>query len=96
MVYYFEIPRAPSEILANQPGQLGLSGQIFLHWAAATLKGLVEFQNNFSHQFSPSYLSQKWSFQDFSPLILAVLSGVIPFMGQHCLKTVSFDYIQTI
>ena len=44
---YFEIPRAPSEIPANQPGQFGLSGQIFLHWAAATLKGHMEFQNNF-------------------------------------------------
>ena len=32
-------------ILANLPGQFSLSGQIFLHWAAATLKGLVEFQN---------------------------------------------------
>ena len=44
---YFEIPRAPSEIPANQPGQFSPSGQIFLHWAAATLKGHVEFQNNF-------------------------------------------------
>ena len=44
---YFEIPHAPSEIPANQPGQFSLSGQIFLHWAAATLKGHVEFQNNF-------------------------------------------------
>ena len=43
--FYFEIRRAPSEIPANLPGQLSLSGQIFLHWAAATLKGLVEFQN---------------------------------------------------
>ena len=33
---------------ANQPGQFSLSWQIFLHWAAATLKGLVEFQNIFS------------------------------------------------
>jgi hypothetical protein len=29
----------------NLPGQFSLSGQIFLHWAAATLKGLVQFQN---------------------------------------------------
>ena len=43
--FYFEIERAPSEIPANLPGQFSLSGQIFLHWAAATLKGLVEFQN---------------------------------------------------
>ena len=47
-VVYFEIPWAPSEIPANLPGQISLSGQKFLHWAAATLKGLVEFQNNFS------------------------------------------------
>ena len=42
--FYFEIHRAPSEIPANLPGQLSLSGQIFVHWAAATLKGLGEFQ----------------------------------------------------
>jgi hypothetical protein len=30
---------------ANLPGQFSLSGQIFLLWAAATLKGLGEFQN---------------------------------------------------
>ena len=42
---YFEFPRAPSEMPANQPGQFSPSGQIFLHWAAATLKGLVGFQN---------------------------------------------------
>ena len=44
---YFEIPRWPSEIPANLQGQFSLSGQIFLHWAAATLKAIVEFQNNF-------------------------------------------------
>jgi hypothetical protein len=42
---YFEIPRWPSEIPANLPGQFRLSGQIFLHCAAATLKEIVEFQN---------------------------------------------------
>ena len=42
---YFEIHRAPSEIPAKLPGQFGHSGQIFLHWAAATLKGLGEFQS---------------------------------------------------
>ena len=42
---YFEILIAPSEIPANLPGQFSPSGQIFLHWAAATLKGLVRFQN---------------------------------------------------
>ena len=40
---YFEIPQAPSEIPANMSGQFSLSGQIFLHWAAATLKAIVEF-----------------------------------------------------
>jgi hypothetical protein len=40
---YFEISRWPSEIPANLPGQFNLSGQIFLHWAAATLKAIVEF-----------------------------------------------------
>ena len=44
---YFEIPRAPSERPANEPGQFSLSWQIFLHWAAATLKGHVELQNEF-------------------------------------------------
>ena len=34
-----------TEIPAKLPGQFGHSGQIFLHWAAATLKGLGEFQN---------------------------------------------------
>ena len=43
--FYFEIQRAPSEIPANLPGQFSLSGQIFLHWAAATLKGLAGYQN---------------------------------------------------
>ena len=38
--FYFEIHFAPSEIPANLPGQFSLSGQIFLHWAAATVKTL--------------------------------------------------------
>ena len=42
---YFEIHRAPSEISANLPGQFSPTGQIFWHWAAATLKGLGGFQN---------------------------------------------------
>ena len=45
LVFYFEILLAPSELPANLPGQFSLSGQLFLHWAAATLIGLVEFQN---------------------------------------------------
>ena len=43
--FIFEILLAPSELAANLPGQFSLSGQLFLHWAAATLKGLGEFQN---------------------------------------------------
>ena len=50
---YFEIPWWPSDIPANLPGQFSLSGQIFLHWAAATLKAIVEFQNNF---FTPLFI----------------------------------------
>ena len=42
---YFEIPRWPSKIPANLPGQFRLLGQIILHQAAATQKGLGEFQN---------------------------------------------------
>ena len=42
---YFEIHKAPLEIPANLPGQFSPNGQIFWHWAAATLKGLGEFQN---------------------------------------------------
>ena len=45
LFFYFEIHRAPSEIPASLPGQVSFSGHIFLHWAAATLKGLGEFQN---------------------------------------------------
>ena len=41
---YFEIDQAPSEIPAKLPGQFGHSWQIFLHWAATTLKGLGEFK----------------------------------------------------
>ena len=43
--FFFEIHRAPSEIPANLSCQFSLSGQIFLHWEEATLKGLGEFQN---------------------------------------------------
>ena len=47
----FEIHRAPSEIPASLPGQFSPTGQIFLHWAAATLKGLGQFQNKFQTTF---------------------------------------------
>ena len=44
-LFYFKISGATSDIPTNLPGQFSLSGQIFLHWTAATLKGLGEFQN---------------------------------------------------
>ena len=43
----FEFQRASSEIPAKLPGQFSHPGQTFLHWAAATLKGLGQFQNKF-------------------------------------------------
>ena len=43
--FSFEILHAPSEIPANLPGQFSRYGQISLHWAAATLKGHLGFQN---------------------------------------------------
>ena len=62
---YFEFSLAPSEIPANLPGQFSPSGQIFLHWAAATLKGLVGFQNKkILDHFSPPLLAQKCRFHD--------------------------------
>ena len=39
--FYFEILLALTEARPIQPFRAA-----FLHWAAATLKGLVEFQNN--------------------------------------------------
>ena len=57
--------KEPSEIPSNLPGQFSPSGQIFLHWAGATLKGLVGFQNkkNLDH-FSTPLLAQKCWFHD--------------------------------
>ena len=45
LFFYFEILLAPSELPANQPGHFSISRQFFLQWAAETLMGLVEFQN---------------------------------------------------
>ena len=53
---YFEILRAPSEIPGKLPGQFGHSGQIFMQWAAATLKGLGEFQNKKSRPLFTIFL----------------------------------------
>ena len=43
----FILKLIPSEIPAKLPGQFSHSGQIFLPWAAATLKGPGRFQNKF-------------------------------------------------
>ena len=43
--FYFQILQAPSKIPVNLPGQFSHSGHFFLDWAAAALKGLVEFEN---------------------------------------------------
>jgi hypothetical protein len=37
--FYFEINRAPSEILANLPGQFSLSRQIFFALGSSNSKG---------------------------------------------------------
>ena len=63
--FYFEILHAPSEIPANLPGQFSHPGQIFLHWAAATLKGHVGFQNKkILDHFLSSFLSQICQFRE--------------------------------
>ena len=59
----FEIEKVPSEIPANLQGQFSLSRQIFLHWAAADLKGLDQFQNKnsrplFTIIFKPMVISR--------------------------------------
>ena len=57
----------------------GRSGQIFLHWSAATLKGLGEFQNKKSRPLFIIIFKLKnnnFKTQDFSPLIERVLAGV--------------------
>ena len=49
---FFEILHAPSEVPDNLPCQFSLSGQIILHWAAATLKEYVGFQNKQDQRYS--------------------------------------------
>ena len=62
--FYFEIQRAPTDIPANVPGQFSLSGEICLHWAAATLKELGGFQNKrILDHFSPSFLVKNINFK---------------------------------
>ena len=61
------------------PGQFGHCGQTFLHWAAATLKGLGKFQIKKSRPlFTIIFKLKNGNFitRDFSPLIKRVLAGV--------------------
>ena len=61
------------------PGQFSLSGQIFLHWAAVTLKGLSEFQNKKSRPLFTIIFKLKndtFKTRDFTPLIKRVITGV--------------------
>ena len=62
---FFEIYWAPSEIPAKLPGQFSPNGQIFLDWAAATLKGLSEFPNKKKYRPLLTIISsKKCRFQD--------------------------------
>ena len=68
--FNFEIHRASWEIPANLPGQYSLFGQIFLHWAAATLKELAEFQNKKNARpLSTIICKSNFKTQNFNPLI---------------------------
>ena len=51
------------EIPANLPSQFSLSGQICLHWAGATLKGLAEFKKKSWAPFTIIFKT-KITFQD--------------------------------
>ena len=64
--FYFEIERAPLDIIANCQANSAFLGRLFaLHWPAATLKGHGEFQNKkILDHFSRSFLTQKFQFQD--------------------------------
>jgi hypothetical protein len=44
---YFEIPRAPSEIPANLPGQFSLSGQIFFALGSRNSEGAHGISKHF-------------------------------------------------
>ena len=89
---YFEIPRWPSEITANLSGQFSLSGQIFLHWIAATLKAIVEFWNDFLTTFSQSFSSQKCC--QISVRIFCVLSGTRNLQCTTLSNNCTLDLVQ--
>ena len=66
---YFEIHLAPSEIPGKLPGQFSPSGQIFLHWAAATLKWVGEFQNKNSRPLFTVILKSNMSISRLEILV---------------------------
>ena len=82
----------PLQIPAKLPGQFSHCGQIFLHWAAATLKGLGEFPNKKSRPILPSFLRKNGNFKtrDFSPLIKRVLAGVLSMYWVSVMWVVEF------
>ena len=56
-------------IPANMPVQFTVSEQIHLHLLAATEGARSISKYKILDHFSQSFLSQKWLFQEFSPLI---------------------------
>jgi hypothetical protein len=67
--FFFENHQAPSEIPANLPCQFSLIEQIFLNWAAATLKGLGEFQKKSSRPLFNIIFKQKMSISRLEILV---------------------------
>ena len=57
--FILEIDRAPSKIPANLPGQFSPTGQIFLHWAAATLKAKNDQKWLYNCHLSVSFISDQ-------------------------------------
>ena len=57
--YFFEIERAPSELLLTGQANSAFLSDFFLRWAAVTLKGLVQFQNKNSRPLSTIIFNSK-------------------------------------
>ena len=80
--FYPKIHEAHSKI----PGRFSLSEQIFLHWAAATLKGLGEFQNKKSRPLFIMIFESNMSIlrqEILVPPIKRVLVGVLNFKSSN-------------
>ena len=91
---YFEILRAPSEIPANLPGQFSLSGQISLHWATATLKGLAEFQNKNSRPLFLIIFKSKMIISRLKHLVgLLKGRGAIGNLFSEKIPSSSFEFV---